>query len=252
MKKRLCVVIAFGLMFGGGFIMGLLCHRNAWINVDSGEPYSLLVVLYYLFTILGAIGTLCAVLVALFKESILNFLHHPDLSFTLTDSDGFVEEIDSSQQNPQADKYNCVLKITNNGTIAASSCFVCIEDIGYADSKGRTLHKMKDYQNKMKLWWEDPYVEIPKGLSKEIRLFNIDAVSGVGTPVSNSACCHLELNGFKLKDNKSKKGYWEICYCIGYNNGEHKHFKLIVDWNGEWKTRKTEMKDVLHIKLEEK
>lgn len=182
----------------------------------------------------------------------MNFLHHPDLSFSLTDTDGFVEEIDSSQQNPQAEKYNCVLRITNKGTVAASSCFVCIEDISYADSKGRTLHKMKDYQSKMKLWWEDTYVEIPKGLSKEIRLFNIESVSGVGTPVANSSSCHLELNGFKLKDTKSKKGYWEICYYIGYNNGEHKHFKLLVEWNGDWKTRKTEMKDVLRIKLEEK
>lgn len=71
MKKNLVFLLTSIVIFGVGFFIGLLGHKNAWINVESGEPYSLLVILYYIFTIIGAIGTLCAVLVALFKELVL-------------------------------------------------------------------------------------------------------------------------------------------------------------------------------------
>lgn len=243
-----CVICVFI-----GIVIGLLSTKNAWLCLDNTKVYGIWELLYYVFSIIGAIGTVSAVIVALAKETILRMIHHPDINIRFNEEFGISEEIDIEQQNPETETYDCVLKISNVGTVAARSCEVYIDQVSYADKKGKTLHPLKDYQGKSKLWWEASLVEIPAGLSKEIRLFHIDSPNSNVVPGAVPiTACYLELNGFKLKDRKAQKGYWEITYYISHDNGEHKHFKLTIDWNGEWKSRKTEMKDVLHVKMEEK
>lgn len=233
-----------------GFAIGFLWQKNAWMNLDNARKSNTWEIIYYIFSIIGSLGTVGAVIVALGKEAILRHLYHPQLDIEFAEEFGISEDIDTEQQTPKTETYDCELKITNNGSVAAKTCEVIIEQVGYSDKKGRSLRYMKDYQSKTsKLVWESSKVEIPKGISKELRLFNIASPGSLGTPGEESTTCHLELNGFKLKDNKSSKGYWEISYYIVYDNGEHNHFKLTIEWNGEWKSRKTEMKDVLHVNL---
>lgn len=48
-----------------------------------------------------------------------------------------------------------------------------------------------------------------------------------------------------------EKGVWAIEYFITCKNGEVFKFKINIDWNGEFKSRATDMTEVLTIKIEE-
>lgn len=234
-------------------IVGFFINKNIWTIIDSSKTIGIWDLIYYMFSILAALGTWAAVVVAIWKDSIIRLFYHPDIKLCLSDSNGYSEEVDTSQQTPQAEVYNCILKISNNGSVPAKCCEVILTNIGYATKKGNTLKPLKDFSaHSNKLWWESPFVEIPNKISKEILLFHIDAPGSSVTPTASSSNAHIDINGFKLKDKNSMKGYWELSYYLGYENGERKQFMLSIEWTGEWKTRKTEMQDVLHVKLEEK
>ena len=53
-----------------------------------------------------------------------------------------------------------------------------------------------------------------------------------------------------LKNIEAKAGKWEIIYCLYSTNPKPQKFKYIVEWNGNWEERQTEMKDILKMKLE--
>ena len=253
MNKFLKVlVIPFLIMLG--IVIGLLLQKAAWLNIDFNRQYGIWEILYYLVSIIGALGTCAAVVVALERDSIIRYFHHPELDIQFLEESGFVEDIDLEQQNPASDSYSCIIKIENKGSVVAKSCEVLLDQVSFAEKKGRSLRCIRDNSNKPsnKLWWESAHVEIPAGISKELKLFSIEAPGSSVTPneVNTNTVLHLELNGFKLKDNKSSKGYWELSYYMVYDNGDHKKFKVCVEWNGEWRTRKSEMKDVLHINIQ--
>lgn len=252
MRKHCKCILLCLCFFIVGFFVGIISKFGLWSLIDPTKKAGLWEVINYVFSSLGAIGTCAAVVVALGKESILRYFSHPNVEIGLVDEDGISEDIDSEQQTPQASCYNCVLRVKNSGSAQAKTCFAAIEHIRYADRKGKTLREIKDYQNNnTQLTWEGEGVDLPKGISKEIRLFYIDAPGSSVTPgEQHQDIPLLEINGFKLKDNQSKKGVWEILYYISYDSGEHIRFKLSIDWDGTWKSRKTEMKEVLKVKLE--
>ena len=252
MKKHWKCIISFLTALLIGFLIGKFCSVGLWNYVDFSQKASPWEVFYYTFSAFGVIGTCSAVLVALAKDSIIRFFSHPNVEISLSEDDGISEEVDYEQQTPQANCYNCVLRVKNSVSVQAKTRSAVMEQIKYAEKKGKSSKEIKDYQNGQPiLGWEGDGIDLPKGISKDIRLFHINAPGRSVTPSEQGTDePHIELNGFKLKDFQSRKGYWEILYYISYDSGEHIHFKLTVEWDGTWKSRKTEMKDVLNVKLE--
>lgn len=237
-----------------GWFIGWLSNKNMWLSYDSSKTYGLWEILYYVAAIITACGTLGAVFVALFKERIVRLITSPSLSLEMKDENCFCEDVDSEQQNPISSQYQGVLNITNNGNAVATACEVYIQKIQYAKSREKRFRDITDTESKRRLMWEAPKVDIPVTIPKQIWLFKIDKPNSYGTPSSSSnvqnVSSHLQLNGMKLKDSMSEKGIWEITYYISNNETGHNSFKLTIEWNGEWKTRKTEMVDVLKVNFE--
>lgn len=247
-NKFLIALIIFTLIIG--WFIGFICHKNMWIAYSPEIKYGVWDIIYYFSAIISAFGTLGAVVVALFKEKIIRMFSRPEISLQLEDN-SFSEEVDTEQQIPVSNQYYGKLIVKNNGNVMATGCEIFIEEVKYAKSKEKNLRDITDANTKKKLDWGADKVDIPISIPKQIILFTIDTPNTYGTPNSSELSnCSLNLNGMKLKDNHSKKGYWEICYYISNTETDHKRFKLTIEWTGEWKTRKTEMLECLKTNFE--
>lgn len=236
-----------------GWFLGWLSNKNAWITYSTGKQYGIWDIAYYISAIITAFGTLAAVFVALFKEKLVRMFSHPELCLSMDDDKCFCEDVDSEQQNPVSSRYQGILNVNNHGNVMATACEVFIEQVRYARGRDKQLKPITDTGSKRKLFWEAAKVDIPVEIPKQLVLFTIDKPNSYGTPSSDSSQntrCHLQLNGMKLQDRVTEKGIWEITYYISNAETGHKRFKLTIDWNGEWKARKTEMAEVLIINYE--
>lgn len=253
MKKKKTLIILLVLVLFLGWFIGWISNKNSWIVYSSEKKYGVWEIIYYISAVITAFGTLGAVFVALFKDRIARLFSSPDLVLEMNDDKCFCEEVDSEQQTPISSQYQGLLNITNKGNVVASGCEVYIASVKYKKSKEKNFKDITDAETKRKLFWEAAKVDLPVEIPKQIWLFRIDKPNSFGTPTSSnaqSAQPHLQLNGIKLKDNYSEKGIWEISYYINNVENGHTRFKLTIEWNGVWKTRKTEMTDVLKVNFE--
>lgn len=221
--------------------------------VVSEEPLTKGEYIGIFINILVAITSVLAIVVALFKESILKVLNHPQLEVQLLE-DGIVENIDREQQNPKTESYQCLLEVNNKGNIVAESTEIVVEEVKFSKRSFTELQSLRGLRGKKKLYWNPSNVDLPPYIPKEIELFNIACPNNYGTPnVPSSESIDklkIKFNGLDLKLRESKKGFWQIKYYINFKNGSSVRFILKVEWDGTWKNRKTEMKDVLKVNLE--
>lgn len=237
-----------------GWILGWLSNKNMWLSYNADAKYGMWEILYYIAAIITAFGTVGAVFVALFKEKLVRLFTCPKLILSMKDDKCFSEDVDSEQQNPTSSQYLGILSVNNQGNIVATGCEVLIEKVQYARNREKRLKDITDAESKRKLQWESSKVDVPVNIPKQVMLFKIDKPNAYGTPSASSNTqgvqSHLQLNGMKLRDNMSEKGVWELTYYINNLETGHIRFRLTIDWNGEWKARKTEMADVLKVKFE--
>jgi len=252
-KNRTIYIICILILLGIGWFIGWM-SSSVWLSYNRKVQYGMLEIVYYIATIITAFSTLGAVIVALFKERLVRLFSYPALKLSMKEDKCFSEDVDSEQQNPVSSQYLGILNVENNGNIIATGCEVFIEKVQYAKARDKRMRDITDAESKRKLMWEAAKVDVPVNISKQIMLFKINNPNAYGTPSApDSKVCvqsHLQLNGMKLRDNMSGKGVWEITYYINNYETGHLRFRLTIDWNGEWKTRKTEMADVLKVKFD--
>ena len=237
-----------GGIFGGGGIILRYCLSETNLKCqDFYDPWDIAV---KLFQIIGAIGTVLAVIVALTKESIMKWLYAPSLTMSLIDS-GVTENIPENQRVPEANSFECLVSIDNKGSLAALGCKVYVSDIKYGRSKSN-IKSIKNSGSKQ-LRWTSQGVDIPIGIPSKIKLFEIINPNSIGTPGKEVAANpKILFNGLELKSHYLEKGYWTIEYYISCKNGNASKFVLNVEWSGEFKSRATDMTEVLKVQIEEK
>lgn len=256
-NRRKCVKWAgsiawllLGMIIGGGGLVLWYCFSNTHLEKQSTyDPWQ---IAYYLFEIIGALGTLMAVIVALAKEAIMKWLYSPVLKASLVD-EGITENINNENQRvPEANTFECYVNIENHGSLAALGCKAFISDVKFGKSKAN-LKTLKNLKNKQ-LKWTSIEVDMPIGIPSKIKLFEIVNPGNIGTPQTdvNEQKSRISFNGCELKASCSEKGIWIIEYFISCKNGEASKFIVTIDWNGEFKSRATDMVEVLKVQIEEK
>lgn len=239
-----------GLLLGtGALVLWYCCSSTVLKEKNEYDPWQLA---HYLFGIIGAIGTLLAVIVALAKEAIMKWLYSPDLCVSLVDN-GITEVIaNENQRVPEANSFEGYVRIENRGSLAALGCKAYVSEIRYGKSKSN-LKTVKDLKNRQ-MRWVSAEVDMPVGIPSKIKLFEIVNPNSVGTPQagSNNQKSRITFNGCELKNSQSEKGFWEIDYFISCKNGNVSKFIVSVEWNGEFLSRATDMVDVLKVQIEEK
>ena len=222
-----------------GIIIGFWLHKAYFSDGDQG----LLIWSYYFFQILGGIGTCLAVIVALFKDSIKKLIWHPKFEFELLD-DGIIEVINHNADNPTADMYKGILRISNEGNDSAKRCEIAIEKIEFAQRGSDIYDTIHDVEGKRKLDWGSESVIIPRGKYRDVDLYKITKATGV--PQQGAARVPdfylIELSGPKIEDKYRKVGKLRIHYCISYDDGSFRNFTLSIDGDGIWRGRKEELR----------
>ncbi len=189
-----------------------------------------------------------AVIVALAKESIMNWLYKPRLSVTL-EEEGVTEILRQDQRVPEANAYRCYVCIENNGSFSAKGCKVNISEI--KDLKNNKPKSIRSAIRKQ-LYWTSQSVDLPVGIPSRLQLFEIKNPNNIGTPNTTSDTTSkpkINFNGCNLSDAYRQKGKWSIDYYISYTNGDAFKFSVLIEWNGEFKSRATEMKEILTVNI---
>lgn len=242
-------------IFFCGLFVGIICQKNLWRLVDPSIRIGSWQLVEIAVVGLGSIATCAAVIVALAKERIMRFFAHPSISVMMHDPEGFEEHVDTEQINPSSEMYYCLLDIINKGNATANNCEIRIDKILFAESRDKQLKTIDDgnIANSGKVPWEgEERVTLFQSIPIKVLLFKIIPPNNSGTPDNNGdnkEKAKFLLSGYELKDKYSHKGYWEISYYIAYDSGDHHRFKITIEWDGEWKTRQKEMKEVLQVKL---
>ncbi|RGX12135.1 hypothetical protein [Bacteroides ovatus] len=241
-------LVLIGAIVGSGGLVLYFCFSNTTIKATN--EYDPWLISYYLFQIIGAIGTMMAVVVALSKEAIMKWLYSPSLEISLVDN-GVTENIPDTQKVPVATSFECLACIDNKGSLAALGCRVYVSDIKHGKNKAN-VKSIKNLKSKQ-LQWTSSGVDVPIGIPSKIRLFEVINPNSIGTPGENSSeKPRILFNGLELKNNQSEKGYWIIEYYISCRNGKVSKFSLNVEWNGEFKSRTTDMEEVLNVEINRK
>lgn len=238
------------LILSGLVSIGILLFTTPKISHGSTASTDPWQACYYVFTIVGSIGTLSAVVVALYKEELMSWINSPDLEFSLIEN-GLLANYDS-QVGQSPDSYECSIRIANHGTYTAIGCKAYIQTIRYNKNRNRDrLRALNIISNKKQLMWTGPSVDIPLDLPSDIMLFQILNPNQLGTPQSGSAIQSpkIVLNGYQLHKDKAEKGLLEIEYYITMKSGNVSKFLLTVDWDGTWSDNEEDMLDKVKIEL---
>lgn len=243
-KKILKRLIGIAILISVVFLALPQFIINDWSSLP--KPFSeRMVILYYSFGILGAIGTCMAVIIALFSDEIKKWLYNPNVSINLKDIHGIEEKVDLEQQTPIADSYSCVIEITNDGYVNAEQSKVRIIDVQYGKSRDR----LKSIKNWMGAKSIGKSFNLSIDYPYEMRLITIKNPESYGTPSDTKTDDQplISFFGINLDDKNRTKGIWKLDYCYVSQNGGSQKFSLVVEWDGIMTSRKTEMLD--HIKI---
>lgn len=246
---RRCLWLIIGILVG--FSAVVLWFNWSRTEITHEQNYDSWLITSYVFSIIGSMGTVAAVIVALFKEEFFKRIYAPKVKVSLIDN-GFVECLkDARQDTPVSEKYECVVNIINEGRQAAFDCKSLVSDIRYSLAANGNMSTINSLSRKNLAWTSDNVI-LPVGVPNRLVLFTINNPGLFGTPSESSQQKpKILFNGCELSDHYLEKGCWELDYFITYQNGGVKKFRLTIEWNGDFKSRKTEMKEVLLVNMEE-
>lgn len=194
-----------------------------------------------------AFGTCSAVIVALFLDEIRSLFKKVAFVIQLN-SDEAIEEVENIKGTKKARRYHNSIQVFNNGNINAQNCELYVESASFISDNSTTTLTVENAPINWNLG--NNIVYIPYQGKKVLPLFEIIAPQKQSTPDGKTDIIPATLKMLGLKNIEAKAGKWEIIYCLYSTNSKPQKFKYIVEWNGNWEERQTEMKDILKMKLE--
>lgn len=194
-----------------------------------------------------AFGTCSAVIVALFLDEIRSLFKKVTFGIQLN-SDEAIEEVENIKGTKKARRYHNSIQFFNNGNINAQNCELYVESASFISDNSTTTLTVENAPINWNLG--NNIVYIPYQGKKVLPLFEIIAPQKQSTPDGKTDIIPATLKMLGLKNIEAKAGKWEIIYCLYSTNSKPQKFKYIVEWNGNWEERQTEMKDILKMKLE--
>lgn len=233
----LCTII--GYFLGSSLFLGP-CELSE-VPISKGDYYANFINLF------AAVGTFIAVLVALFMDEIRSLFKKVSFKIELESSD-VIEDVENIKGTKKAKRYHNSVLILNEGNINARNCELYLESACYyVEDSPNTI----TVENSPIKWNKDnSAVYIPFQGKKTLLLFEIFAPQKQSTPDGGIGITTTKFKILGLEEMDAKAGKWEFSYCLNSLNSKPQKFKYIIEWNGNWEERQTEMKNVLKMKLE--
>lgn len=195
-----------------------------------------------IFEVVGSIG---AVIIALFKDEILWLLKHPELT-TDADTVDFLSDDDASGQNVVSSRYFKPIRVLNTGKTTAKNCRIIIDSIVYGAKdklvKNELLSSPQDVR------WQisgNQKEDIAVACNRVFELFQIlperreDKSKKIPLVPTK-----LFIGGFEVK-TEHNGGEYIVTFKIESENLDPKVFKIKITWTGAWRNQKTEMEKLL-------
>ena len=126
-NKKLLITWVVSII-GAYFIGNIVPIKIFALNVDWHKQISAGDLYNYCVNTIQAIGTVGAIIVALFSDNIKNYFRKPKLDISLHSND-LIEELDNCNGARKAKRYHNSVDIFNKGNINAENCEIYIDSI---------------------------------------------------------------------------------------------------------------------------
>lgn len=250
------ILIILGVLGAIGLLVMLpICWMWRSVPISCSKQYGIPELVYYTSQIIGVLAMLCTVIVAIFGQEIKRWIYGEKCSVSIVDG-GFVEKLGESADstNPEAQHYDCSLTLANSGNLEIVGCQLFICEISYKQEVGGKFKSIQKLTDKA-LYWRIPEIRsynLLPGESREFPLFIIYPENSHQTPDNQlSYPLSMKISGVKLDEKHSKKGVWNVKYQVRSKERILKSFDVLVQWDGTWHSRLTEMEEVVSVNLQE-
>lgn len=243
----ICCIIAAALM-----VVPIILIFHFGMKTPNPDIAQLI---YYSAAVVGGMGALYAVIIALFGSMIKDFLYAEDIQLDMSENELCEDREDNDEENVVVRKYYTKLCITNIGRKKIRNCELKIKDITYGETVqarqrsvfGKTVSSRPVPHNVEKK------IALLQNQSIEWPVLYIHPDVRAGLPEQEEVTLrHCEIVGFNLHERESRQGVWRIKYMLQSSEKVLKEFELEVSWTGQWRARATEMNNEISTKLIQK
>lgn len=244
MNRNSCTkIICFAIIIIAGYVLGCICPIS-YLRIEISSRSITLAELYStIISLITAMGTFAAVVVALFKDEIRKYLWKP--KFDISEWDSMAkEDIEHESGRVTAKRHYNGIDIHNTGSACANDCMVFIQSIEYIRQAG--AHPVLLYDGEHQISWNgirpQDSVDIPKGGKKSFQLFEILPPEAGSTPDGNESSKFPKLSICNIHWSQTTySGDWHVKCVLYVNSNIQKTFVAKINWDGTWHPRKTEM-----------
>lgn len=212
---------------------------------------------YYRFivSIISAFITLCAVLVALFKDDLREYWKRPRLIIN-EPSQITIEDLNDYENSPTnsaliANKYISRIEIKNNGNIPSINTELFLEKLEFKAKESTIIQQIECYGKPMQWNGSDSKAMVlPVGAKKIVNIVNVMAPESISKPDSHIYKTPSKIIIGGIPNHKeTNKGTWYATFGLYSQNHSLVSFKIEIEWTGVWKPRLTEFKSQYQIKI---
>jgi hypothetical protein len=252
LKLKHLVLIIILLIFMG-FMIGQLLPIK-YLNPDIVDADLTINDLWErVISLIGTIVTFLAVVVALFKEDIRQIWDKAELTILFRDETELHEILDneSSSTNYIAKKYEIILLVKNNGTLAAKNCEIFLERLQFNSSQFPTPQDIILTGQPLR-WHNNPNTAILIPATGKATVSVVEIIS----PQSQSVIvdeANTVVQSPKIRFSESElpieyaNGVWTAKFIVYSENAKPIEKIITVTWNNKWENRLSEMKRILTV-----
>ena len=246
MKLKYYILIAVCVVI---LILIFLFYLVYWSSVipshiNSYQFYHLLLLSFSSFI------TLCAVLVALFKDNIIGAFKFPVIKICERDPNFVIEnkkEIEKAEKKGEittiAESYETFITVKNDGNDIAKDCTIQIKKIEYQGAGVINYTQLEQIQNEYLSWngVNSNNITIHAHLDAVVSVIKLKRDETSTTPGDAESSPSLLLAGSSVINKKYKNGKWKVTLILTCGNGSVRNFELEITWDGAWQPRLQEL-----------
>ena len=250
-KVKICIIviiILFSYVIGNILPIQCLVPNIVWNRqISSGE------LVYYFITFIQAVGTIAAVIIALFSDNIKAYFRRPNLEIKLH-KDEILEELNNNKINLKAKRYHNSIDVFNSGNLNADNCEISVDSIlfkGLGSNSSIELISM-EYELRWSGNDDKKVTYIPIQGKKNFQIYEILPPEEQGTPNENDIVKvppRLIIGKFEVPEEYCG-GEWCVSINIYSPCMKPIKCKLTIKWDGSWEYRQMEMKEKVTNKIE--
>ena len=199
---------------------------------------------------LQAVGTLSAVVVALFLEELRSLFKK--VIFTIDYEKAVLqEETESKEGRVIAKCYYSILKFTNSGNLNAENCELYLDNVEFQLPKSDAVENVP--VPNIPIEWTKDYIStyISANGTRQLKLFKMTPPQKQYTPNNEEETQAAKFIFLGCEETDAIEGEWTLYYSLNCRNTKPYRFKVLVSLKGEWQERLAEMHKYLTINIKE-